>query len=1580
MAVTTLVADSPAESVKQAIKSTSTCSNTTLLSLQGLLRGSLKSSSPDIESYAFKRDERSTNSRATTTSSRTIRGTTRSKTSAKATPLGLSADKDCARLSCHEKLALATEVFNTTLKALSDASKTEPASKRQPSQSPSKSKTSRRTHSTLVGSDNGVLATAECARLALSCLRVLKGESVSEGNGYPNIQLEQGACVLAGRFMSLGLNDLAYKELRGLKRRIQNYADGGRPTKDNQDDETGKERMSDFLTFTNLTNAKSLYGLLVTFQSNALRLISSEKRASTIQKVCPSLQLSSPSSPAKIIMAASESGSLPKDKAALQLQLLSNTVLSLSSCSDSPNGGRSPSSKEYLKPMTILTLQLLSLEIRCLGWQLSGHVCDEGKEMLDPLARYLGNFAQRSKEIEKSEFVAIYKIILQLHSAVAATKRKSSNLSKADPGSAIRITTTLGQLAQEANCYEEALKLYAEALTPLSLRQSLSLGTVRCKIASVYLQALKSGSRKFSEDSMSNALAEATSALGLSLKGSPGDLDELLVEAARLKKLLMSWFGDVVAKDNKGFEKNDTTTARVCEYLHGFIRFLRRYIGRQPSLESGSQEHEAFQKKASLSKNVALAAVDSALAVGKLSVMSLRPRWEDFLPISIDCHRILMTLQGTVDGDSKSEADNCGMGLVKMSNLFWSRYLKEKELGKVYSDLLPLLKQSTGLLSSCTSSQRSAGFAPLKFERLAHLYLEGHMGTESEKAFRQSIREHIDTGVLVQLTSDAASNRPYRSHQDPKSDGFALGRVLSAFLKMKTRHKDWRPQDVFDDDFLEREQRGFILEWQMGILAESHTPSCLGEYFRFTFSTLVFGLLDLYSPERNPIRRSRVILRALRFALEHPNVLDLATVRRLVDEGAKSYDYGRELNGDSSMKGFVTHIRNSLRLTLGFQNGYLKPYELSEVVSSWTSMARQCRDWAALESCVDDTEYWVLQMKALVDYTEVHGLWKLQLSVLELVLRIVELQEPGDLSDAIIILSRLTLQYCRLGHCKKAGGLLVRADQYTKYRSISSLANISCKLAQVEYILETEGDVERAASTFSAARALYEKARKYEDSASYSVQSKIAWERLVADAASIQSHLSCAQGSIAGALFFSKLSVRLNCRIWAKVEKLAQRKQEKSQQAGASFEVDSVTEGIAKLDVSNDSLSDSSNHYSQGAPFWPHISSHHTCLLNLASLSAHYGLFQDAIYYGEQALKLNKTLPAGIRQVASQVQLGFHWILGGNLSEGQGLLEAAAETSKQLECSAELVSLQMSIAALHRAHGQYDNEYHALAVAEKLISEILTSEEVDSNSLSPSISDLEGRMNELRIQGHSRPQQRATTGRRTRAMTSSSRSGSKSVSKATEHAGVSQSRSRSLLQRKGDVLLQQASCSRALRNFDKATDLMSDARGLAVSSGSRVSLQIGETEHFLADAVRCLATHQVYCVLPESTISIPSLQLTVENEAESHSSKHAPTTKASTSQRRKAPVKSTTRSRVQKVTEDYPALLSKAGDCLNEVLTEATVLGSTIDSHRACQLMSRVSMLSHATASGDTAKWTQSPANVNGKSYMRQILTVDLDN
>lgn len=1582
MAVTTLPSDSSVESVKLAVRSTTTCSNATVLSLQGLFRGSSKTPPEPDNNTTSRRTGRGTKESITTATNRatTSRGA-RSKPSAKDITLNSVAENDGARLSGHERLILATEVFNATLKSLSDAVKTS-TSKRQPSsstdearsgstplqpaipnhaaKSPRKSKLSKYTQSDVPAVDQGLLAVVECARSALSCLRTLKNEQGAQESQGPNMQLEQGACVLAGRLLSLGLNDLAYKELRALKRRIQSYLDnvnttkkstGGTKKKESQDEEAAKERMSDLLTFTNIANAKTLLGLLVTFQSNALRLIASEKRPSTTQKAASSLQLSDSSSPANVIMTAVDSGCLTKDKAALQLQLLSNTVLSLS---QQQSDSTLATTKDTLRPLTSLNLQLLSLEIRSMGWKLSGHLCDEGKEVWDPLARYLATFANHSKGIEKSDFALIYKTIVRLQSAITKTERKSSS-SPRDTHSVARIATILGQLAQDADCLEEALKLFTEALTPLSDGQCLSLATVRCKIASLHFQRLKSSS-KSPEIDIASAVSEASAALGLQLKGSTNDLDELLVEGAKLKKISMAWLGEAFTKD-RNVEEQEVPN-RIREYLQGFLRFLRRYIGRQPSEDSESKEHEFFKKRVGASKSIILAAIDSVVAMGKLSVMSQSPPWEEVLTILVDCQRLLTTM-GSAFQEPDSGVEDCGMGFVKLSNLFWSRYIKEKECGQDYRVLVPLLKQSTALLSTCSPSHRNTGFAGLKYERLAHLYSDGNMGAESDKAFCQSIKEHIEAGALEQVASDATGNYPHRISQDPKSAGFMLGRAIFGYLRMKLRSKASEAQEILDDDQLKAEQRGLVLEWQLGILTELYAHAYSDELFRSTFNCLLSKLLDVYPSHIYPIRRMRAMLCAMRFSLERPSSLEPQLLQRITDEGT-DVDNGRELGNDYILAPYATHIRNALRLTIGLHQGNLQPAELDQIVSSWTSMAQNCHDWESLGSCVLDVDYWLLQLRAVVDYTEIHGLWKVQLSALELVLRITELQESGDFSEAIVVLSRLVLQYCRLGHCKKASSLLSRADQCVRDNEVSCLATLSYKLARVEYLLET-GDVEKAASILSSARVLYEKNQKQHDLNNCSVLSKMSWERLVADAAFINSRLSFAQGSITHALFFAKLSVRLNCRIWAKVEKLAQRKQGKALQASSSSEMDTVVEGVAKLDVSQTTSSDAPVSYFQGAPFWPHIGSHHTSLMNLASLSAHHGLFQDAIYYGEQALKVNKTLNANVRLVASQIQLGSHWIFGGRVSEGQQLLESAAALSKQLESSIEIVSLQMGLASLHRVQGQYLDENRALLEADKVMSDVIHSE-TDSSS-STVVSELEDKMGNLRIRnGSRRTQQQATattTTRRTRATSSSTRSAPKASNPIVEDSVIE---SKSLLQLRTDLLRHQADCSRALRDFEKATGLLSDARKYALSRDSQISLHIGESEHLLADAIRHFATHAVYCVLPESTISLPSLESPKKGADEGT----AVSAKPSTVRRTRAPTRGT-RSKAPKANEDFSVMLSKAGDSLNDIFATATTLGSTLDSHAASRLMSRISMLSQTTAPGCSTPWSHAPANVNGK-------------
>lgn len=1545
MAVTVLPANSMAESVKLAVRSTTSCSEATVLSLQTLLHASSK---------PIRKNTKTAKETPTPASRSRASRSTKTKTASEA---ALIVEQESPALSPQDKLVLATEVFNTTLKTLTDASKT-PATKRHANPDDNASVKSGKTNVSDV--DLGIISAAECARLALSSLRTLKNDQQSPSS--LNMQLDQGVCVLAGRLIALGLNDLACKELRSLKRRIQQHlntkksSENGTESQEASDEDLKKERMSDLLTFSNIANAQALYGLLVPFQSNVMRLFAAEKRSSTVENLCPLLQLSDPSSPAQIILTAFKFGSLAADKAALQLQLLSNAVLSLAS-RQSASDDSSMSAKTDLKPITSLSLQLLSLEIRCLGWKLAGHVCDETKEVSEPLFRHLGNFSQRSKGIEKTDFVTIYKIINRIQSTMTEVRRKSRGVKDATSGA--RLMSILGQLAFDAGCFEESLKLFNQAIGPFSDAQSLSLAAVRCKIASVYFHTLRRSTKLLEEALI--PISEATEALGLQLKGSANDLDEVLVEAARLKKLALAWFGDAMTnKINTDGKKNEFASP-LREYLQAFLKFLRRYVGRSPENNSDGNELEMFCTRVNTSKNIVLAAVDSTVALGKLSIMSQKPPWDDMLPIFSDCHRLLGTMESH-HGESTDTSlrESIGKCLVKLSNLLWSCYIKEKEAGHGYRELIPLLKQSTQFLAHCTSADRTAAFAALKFERLAYLYLDQSLFGDSEKAFRQSIAEYISSGTLEQLAESMPGTQPSLASQDSQSPGFMLGRVISSLLKMKLRRKGSKGTSIYDDPALKPEQRGMILEWQLGLLCDLREYCSSEEDFRLILEPVVSSILDIYDPDIYPIRRGRVTLTLLRFLLEHPNALDSTLTEKIIQGGLDLVRHKKYAEDEAYLAPFAQHMTNSLRAIITFHQGGMNPGELDDILASWTSMLRQCTDGETLLLRIHDFDYWLLQLKALVDYTEIHGLWQSQLCTLELILRAAELRQFADLSDAITILSRLVFQHCRLGHCQKAGELLSRGDSYLAQREVSSLARLSYKLARVEFLLET-GGTDKAVALFSAAQSLYEEAKKTDELSNLTVQSKISWERLVADAAYIQSRLSTAQGSMTHALYFAKLSVRLNCRIWAKVEKLAQKKNNRSLPAAETSDVEAIAEGVARLDLSQGSSPGVSASYTQGAPFWPHLGSHHTCLLNLATLSAHHGLFQDAIYYGEQALKIDRTLDANIRLIAAQTQIGYNWILGGHVDEGQEVLTAALGSSKQIQTSIETVALHIALASLYKTQGQHSKAHRLLQDAGKAITIITSPDATNIVSETSDSTGLEENMEKLNIRSTRRKlptTAEITASRRTRGASSASSSTKKTPASKSAASDV---QSKSLLRLRSEVLRQQADCLRSMREFERSSHALTEARQFAVARESKVSLEIGESEHLLADAIRHFASHAVYCVLPESTISLPSLKSPIKaaDETSNHGARLA-------TRKTKQPARGA-RMKAQRASEDFSAMLSRASDCLTTVFADATVLGSTLESHAASRLMSRISMLSHATNPGGPATWAQSPANMNGK-------------
>lgn len=1079
MAVTQPSPGTLAESVKQAVKSSSTCLPYTVTSLQQLLQSNQRDGSNETDGQS--KIEQSTRRTAASTRSKpakAVKPRIAAKVAVFQTPIGESE----GQLSQQEKLVLATEIFNNASKALSEEFKTPTAKHQQQSELSNKGDTcGQRTPSSkrplqlcspnrIVGSptkekggkaassgsnthDGGVLAVAECARLALSCLRTLRG------NDPANIQLEQGSSILVGRLIALGLEELAYKELRVLKRRIQTCLDSGvdaqkkgsrtdPKAKDSQRRETSRDGLAGLLNFENVRPDKSVTGLLVSFQGHALKVIAAEKKFSTIQKVATTLLTPNPNNPANVIVEALAAGALSREKAAQQLQALAQIVLSLCP-SNKPTGA-----KDSAKYTLFLNLQILSLEIRCMWHRISNHNGDEAKEIWEPLARYLGAYSHRFQTVDKEDFQSIKQSFLRLKSAGAKYGYKLGKSS--DSNASFIVLKILGQMAQDAGETDEALQFYNSSLASLSPDHQLSLGICYCKIAAIHLRRIQ-GSQCKEPGDVTKPLLEATKFLGAPLKGNLADVEELLVEAAKLKKSAMAFLdtlGDLSSKDScveSGFGGLGLT---IIDYVNCFVRLLRRYIGHPPVVDEDSKGYQQFQQRLHKFSNIALAAVDSGIAIGKISVVAKQPSWENSLPLLSDCTTILTSLQAKSDPElSSSLPDNRGIGFVKLSNLYWSRYLKQRELTKSTRELITLLEQSTTLLESCSIPERRTGFLAVKLERLALAYSDAGKDKKSDAAYLQSIQAHVDAGALHYAASEASTKPIETIWKDTKCEAFMLGRVVNAYTKARYRRR-CDPKDIFfDDEAFTSEERGALLEWQMASLMDASNSDPGDGILYSTMSQIISTLLDTYHLETYPIRRRRVFLQATRFLLNNPNSLSSDLIETITNEDISPFSDNEDYSLDSGLVGFAKSVTTSLTLSLGFYVGQFGPTDLQNVVSSWVSLVQGCKDWLSLESQVEDPQNLILQIKTTADYLDMRGSWRLRLSALAVLQRILELQDEKDYSALVSCLSQRALQYNRLGYSGKAGYLLAHAQHYVEKYDVACQMSISLQLVYAEYLV-----------------------------------------------------------------------------------------------------------------------------------------------------------------------------------------------------------------------------------------------------------------------------------------------------------------------------------------------------------------------------------------------------------------------------------------------------------------------------------------------------------------------------------------------
>lgn len=415
------------------------------------------------------------------------------------------------------------------------------------------------------------------------------------------------------------------------------------------------------------------------------------------------------------------------------------------------------------------------------------------------------------------------------------------------------------------------------------------------------------------------------------------------------------------------------------------------------------------------------------------------------------------------DGASKGDKT---LGYIKLSNLYWSRYLKAKEASRPPEELIHTLQQSIAALKKCPESDRSRGFAAYKLERLATIYSDANNCDKTEECYVLSIKAHIEAESLARGAEECLTTLPSRIFRDPQSATFNLHRVLGRLLKSKWKRGGFRNDDnaFHDDPNLPPAQRAVLLESQLVSLSNVFAVRSTGDVAQL-LCVLLKRLLAIYAANLYPIRRYHIMLHVIRFSLNSAGLFDEELLQSVLAELEHLAVINVENTRDCSLLAFQHSVVASLRLYRGFTHGHIAIEELEHVVKSWVSVAQDCRDWDSLCAKMEDPNAVISQMRIVIDYIEMRGFWKLRISALSVLGHIFELQKMHDKNvpsdDMISCLSQLASQYGRLGYSGKAGKTFAYAHTRVEENKVLSTTLLDWQLAYAEHLIRVD-DLESA--------------------------------------------------------------------------------------------------------------------------------------------------------------------------------------------------------------------------------------------------------------------------------------------------------------------------------------------------------------------------------------------------------------------------------------------------------------------------------------------------------------------------------------
>ncbi|KAK4508314.1 hypothetical protein PRZ48_002052 [Zasmidium cellare] len=467
----------------------------------------------------------------------------------------------------------------------------------------------------------------------------------------------------------------------------------------------------------------------------------------------------------------------------------------------------------------------------------------------------------------------------------------------------------------------------------------------------------------------------------------------------------------------------------------------------------------------------------------------------------------------------------------------------------------------------------------------------------------------IRSGVLRRVT-EKLSSKSVALAWTSFSSAITLARVLKLVtLKALVSRPEDLSKSIVDDEKLSEEERGALIEWQLKCSLDVAHKTRYQPGLKTFLPGCFQRLAKIYDGTSFPVRRARVAIQAYRTREQFPELLaphHMIKAAVVIRRDALGKDHG--------LATYEPIVRASLELSAAFYNGRPAVQDLDQPVSALEQNLDGILDPTSLENHIDDPTLVQAQLTSTYDYLEILGDVATRLQAAKILCSFG--REEGRV--------RLSRTFMSFGHAEEADEVLSQPPQELNNGEATSLEALDYLICRAECLLAMQdlSGCQAMLETVNQSRLeLLSKAPRLLQTSRYRLLLGRAW--LLASQWMLES------GSAHSALSAAKRAVKVMNSIWSGLERSSQPNDNSNIGSETSSEepVEDLAKKVSKLNLKPETKSsDQKVAQRKGAAFWPVATLLCRTLMHLVDVYTHHGVFNEANYASEQALKFAESV------------------------------------------------------------------------------------------------------------------------------------------------------------------------------------------------------------------------------------------------------------------------------------------------------------------------------------------------------------------